>query len=401
MSGAVYMLYLFQFLDHSKVNMQAREKKIDGEKLHQAITYFLKKSSEEKLFNFTLKLNGSSSLMPLETLISTRYYAKQPNANPIAKEFKNPKEYLEKAAPNCGSFAKGFFKFLTGLDSNLYKQPKHKTTSELQALVKEKKDFPYAIYISLPQHIYIILVTTCNKDGKPQGYIYQTNTDKDMAGEMFSLQHWIRSKKNTSIDVLDHLSKVDILLDSTESPELKKKIYEMLYTIPVSDEVKTLKNLDKLVTSPEGKVRWNIGNVVHNAQERLASLYQESIKELNKLKIFFDIPPENDFVAMFSEKLQNKEIILEENPDLETAVKHLFERRNIMEPKDNNNVTTTPANHQQTSKITPKKYRHGYSYFGGVEDSDSENEEKLSNVKSLETSTEHPKVQSTSPRTPR
>lgn len=358
--------------------MQNREKKINGEELHQAIHYFLRKSYEDKIFNFTLKLSGSSSLMPIETLISTRFYAKQLNAHPIATEFKNAQEHLENAAPSCGSFAKGFFKFLTGIDSNLYTQPPYKTTHELRTLVKEKNEFPYTIHLYLPQHIYTILVTERSKDGKPQGYIYQTNTAKEMAGEKFSIQHWIMSPKNTIIDVLDHLLKIDILIDHAQRHDLKKKIYEMLFTIPISEEVITLKNLDQLVTIPKGIVRWNIGNVSHHALEKLSALYQASIEELSQLKTFFGIPQENDFVTMFSRKLQNDEITLEEDPDLKTALTSFIERRNV--------ATPISLQHPNSIKNSKPTYMYGYSYFGGV-DSDSENEEKLTEVTSLDTST--------------
>lgn len=301
-----------------------RDKKLDGENLNQVIINSLKKSNEEKLFNFTLNLCGASLLGPVETLISSRYNAAQPDADPLFEDFKDPKKYLEASIPDCGSFSKGFFEFLTKEESKINEQAKFKNTSELQTLVREKKDIPYIIQLSVPGHQYSILVTD-NKDGKPQGYVYQTNTAGDMKGEKFSIQDWVSNKKNTAIDVLGHLEKIDVLLDSKQNLERRKKTYEELYTIPASDEVKTTKDLDKLVTIPEEKslIQWEVGNITNDAQKRLSILYKESAEELRKLKHFFGISPQADFVTTFSEKLESKQIALEEEPELKEKLEKL------------------------------------------------------------------------------
>ncbi len=317
---------IFAFLvSHKKINkMQARETKQDGERLHQAFMGFLKKSNDERLFNFALKLSGSSFLTLIETLVSARYYATRPLARPLATEFKNAKKYLEEAIPDCGSFTRGVFKFLTGINLN-NKQLPHKITTELQTLVREKQNFPYVIAISIHGHKYTILVTHYSKDKNPLGYIYQTNTAQDMGGDKFSIHHWMKSKKNTVIDVIDHLSKIDILLDPTQSHEQKKEIYETLYTIPISDEVITLKNLDKLAIIPEDLsfITWNIANVADDVMEKLATLYQKSIEEVDQLKILFNISLDEDFVNVFCEKLDKKQIVLVEEPDLAEKLSRL------------------------------------------------------------------------------
>ena len=304
-------------------NQQGRwVNKEEGEKaelidLNQFITTSLKKSNEEKLFNFTLNLCGNSFLMPVEDLISTRYYATQPFAEPLAAEFKDPKRYLEASTPDCGSFSKGFFEFLTKTESNINKGPEYKNTSKLQELVREKKDVSCIIQISVPGHQYSILLAG-TKDGKPQGYIYQTNTAEDMGGEKFSIQDWVKNKKNKAIDILDHLSKIDIFLDQKQELGLRKATYETLYTIPASGEVTTPKDLDKLVTIPkeESFIRWEVGNVTDDALKRLSALYKESYEELIKLKHFFKIQLHDDFVTKFSEKLQKGEIELKEEPQI-------------------------------------------------------------------------------------